>query len=301
MNNRVVTSELENSCGLHTADSAADNVNSLGRIGLFNVVLVPLHRFGVNRTACKVETVGKFLIVGNSLVVAHIETAVVAEDTRTDIVLLIVDHLCYPRLIRKERTGKARAVYLSVLNGVCRNSRVKTTCADNGDIDKILYVFNIGKVAVFGHINRRMSPVPCVVCTVVAVEAVIACVLEEFCSLFGFLHITADFNIVLAGDCTLTEALSLGNDAVTQRNREIVAANLFDGLNNLCRKTVTVLKTSAVLIGTLVDIFKCELIKKITLVNGMNFNSVNACILKELCCFCKSVNHFPDLVLCHRS
>ena len=264
-------------------------------------MLVPLHRFCIDCAACKVETVGKLLIVGNALVMTHVEATVVAKDTGTDIVLLAVHHLGYPLLVCKERAGKACAVKLAVLNRIRSNSRVKTTCADDGDIDKVLYVLNIGKVAVFGHINRGMRPVPCVVCTVIAVKAVVACVLKIFCCLLGFLHVTAYLNIVLAGDCALTEALCFGNNAVTKRNREIVAASLFDCLNDLDRETVAVLEASAVFVGTLVDIFKCELVKKIALVNGVNLNAVNACVLEQLCALCECVNELFDLLLCQGS
>ena len=211
-----MASELENSCGFHASDTAADDVNGLGRSCFLNIMLVPLHCLCINRTACKVETVGKLLIVRYALVMAHIEAAVVAKDTGTDILFLIVHHLGYPCLVCKERTCEACAVKLAFLDRVCGNSRVETSCADNGDINKVLYVLNICKVAVLGHVNRRMCPVPCVICTVIAVKAVVACILKILCSLLGFFHVTADLNIVLAGDSTLTEALCLGDNAVTK-------------------------------------------------------------------------------------
>ena len=70
-------------------------------------------------------------------------------------------------------------------------------------------MLNIRKVAVFGHIYGRMCPIPGVICAVVAVEAVIACVLKVFGSPFGLLHIPADLGVILARESALTESLCL--------------------------------------------------------------------------------------------
>ena len=137
-----------------------------------------------------------------------------------------------------------------------------------------------------------MSPVPRVVCTVVTVEHIIACLLQVLNCALTLLHISARFDIILTGKRTLAEILSLGKHAVSQRYGEILSAHLFNCLNNFNRKAVSVFEGAAVAVITLIYIFERELVKKIALVNGVNLYTVNACVLELLCCFCKSVNHF---------
>ena len=167
-------------------------------------------------------------------------------------------------------------------------------------------MFNIRKVAILGHVYRRMSPVPGVVCSVVAVQAVISRVLKILRGFFRFFHIPADFGVFLPGKCTLTEALCFGYDTVAERHREIVAAGFFDRLYYLNRETVSVFKASAVLIGTFIHITQSKLIEKISLMNRMNLNTVYPRIHQHSRAFCKGIDkllnlrngHFPgrDLV-----
>ena len=160
-------------------------------------------------------------------------------------------------------------------------------------------MLNVGKIAVFGHIDRRMRPVPCIVCTVVAVEAVIARILKILCGALGFLHVTPHLGVILARESALTEALGLGYDAVSERYREIVAAGGFYRLYDLDREAVSVFKRSAVFVGTLVDVFQRELIEQIALVHRMNLNAVNARVLQHFCAFCERFNELADLVNGH--
>jgi uncharacterized ion transporter superfamily protein YfcC len=74
-----------------------------------------------------------------------------------------------------------------------------------------------------------MCPVPGVVCTVVRVKHIVSCVLKVLCSLLGFFHITAYLNVLLAGHCTVAEALKLGLYGVTKGNGIILAASFLIG------------------------------------------------------------------------
>ncbi len=276
-----MSAELEHAGSLHAADTAADDVDCLGRVGLLYVVLVPLHRLGVDSAAGKMQAVGELLIVGHALVVAHIEAAVVAENAGTDVLLLVIHHLRDPLLVGEELTRKARAVKLALLYRVCGNPRIEAAGADNGNVAELLDVFNILEVAVLGHIDGRVSPVPCVIGAVVAVEAVVAGILKILDSPLRLRHIASDLGISLARESALAEALGLGNYAVAQGDRKIVAAGLFDSLNYLDREAVAILERAAVFVGALVDILKCELVEQIALMDCVNLNAVNACVLEH--------------------
>ena len=202
-----MSAQFKHSCRFHAADTAADNMNGFGRSCFLYVMLVPLHRFRIDGTTRKVQTVRKVLIVRHALVMTHIEAAVMTEYAGTYIVLLVVHEFCYPALIRQELTCKARAVKFSICNGVSRRFGVKSARADNGDIYKFFDMFYVLQVAVFGHIYRRVRPIPCVVSAVVAIQAVITCVLQIFCRFFGFRHISADFGIFFSRQRALAESL----------------------------------------------------------------------------------------------
>ena len=172
-------------------------------------MLVPLHGLRIDRAAREMQTVRQVLIVRNSFVMAHVETAVVTKYARTYIVLFVVHQFCDPCLIREELTRKARAVNSAPRDRFRSRFGIEPSCADNGDVDKFLYMFNVGKIAVFGHIYRGMSPVPRIVCAVVAVQTVVTRVLQIFCRLFGLFHIAPDFRIVFSRKSALTEAFRL--------------------------------------------------------------------------------------------
>ena len=145
-----------------------------------------------------------------SLVVSHVEAAVVAADAGENIFKLIVHKLCYPFGVGKELTGNAHCVDLTVFNGFCGNVGLHSSCADNGNINKFADMSNIVKVAVLRHIRRRMTPVPGVICTVVGVEHIVARVLKILCGLFTFLHISADLGIAFfTGKSAVAEILGL--------------------------------------------------------------------------------------------
>ena len=191
--------ELEHASRLHAAYAAADNVDGLGRICFLYVVLVPLHCLCVDGAAGKMQAVGELLVVGNTLVVAHIEAAVVAENAGTDIVLSVLHHLRDPLLVGEELTRKACAVELALLYRVRGDSRVEASGADNGDVTELLDVFDILEVAVLGHIDGRVSPVPCIVGAVVAVEHIIARILQKLRGDLGLGHVAGDKIMTLSG------------------------------------------------------------------------------------------------------
>ena len=247
------------------------------------------------------KRIAELLIVGNALIVAHIEAAAVAKDTGADILLPALDDLGEPLGVGKEVAGEARAVELAVGNCLCCGIEGHPAGANDGDIDKFLDMLDILKVAVLGHIDGRMCPIPCVIGAVIAVEHIIARILQILCGYLGLLHVSADLDVILAGESALTEALGLGDYRISERNGEILAAFLFDSLDYLGCEAISVLKGAAVFVGPLIDIFKGELVEQIALVDSVDFNAVNACVLEQLGGLRKCVDHLLDLSLGHLS
>ena len=140
-------------------------------------MLIPLHCLRVYCTACKVKGVKKILIVWNPFIVAHIEATVMAENTWPDILRSTFHKLCDPLLVCKEWAGKACSVYLSFLDGSGGSKWVHSSSAYYRNIDKLSDMLNVLKVTVLRHIDRRVSPIPCVICSVVAVEHIVSSVL----------------------------------------------------------------------------------------------------------------------------
>ena len=54
-----------------------------------------------------------------------------------------------------------------------------------------------------------------------------------------------------------------------------------DGLDDLRREAVAVFQTSAILVGTLVDIFQGELVEKIALVHRVNLHAVHPGLFQQ--------------------
>ena len=209
MNYRIMSAQFEHTGGLHSTDTSADDMHRLRRGCLADVMLVPLHGFGIDGTAGKVQTVRKILIVRNAFVVTHIEAAVVAENTWTDILFPTLLQFDDPLPVGKEGTGKTGTVKLPCCDGLRRRAGIKPSGANYRNVYKLFNMFNIGEVAVFRHIDRRMRPVPGIIGAVVAVQAVIARILQIFCGPFRLRHIAACLNIVLPWQSSFTETLGL--------------------------------------------------------------------------------------------
>ena len=247
------------------------------------------------------KRVAELLIVGNALIVAHIEAAAVAKDAGADILLPILDDLGEPLGVGKEVAGEACAVELAVGNCLGCDVEGHPAGANNWDINEILDMLDILKVAVLGHIDGRMCPIPCVIGAVIAVEHIIARILQILGRYLGLLHVSADLDVILAGESALTEALGLGDYRISERNGEILAAFLLDSLDYLGCETISVLKGAAVFVGPLIDIFKGELVEQIALVDSVDLNAVHACVLEHLGGLSKCVYHLLNLSLGHLS
>jgi len=158
-----VAAQRQHAGSLHAADAAADDVDGLRIVRLFDIVLVPLHHFGVDRAARQMQGVAQILIIRHALVVAHIEAAVVTEDARADIVLTVLKHLGEPLRVGQEIPRKARAVQPACGNGLRGSVQRHAARADNGNVDELFDVLDLRQIAVFGHIHRRVRPEPRIV------------------------------------------------------------------------------------------------------------------------------------------
>ena len=185
----------------------------------------------------------------------HVEAAVVAQNTGTDVVLLIIHQLGHPFLVCQELSGESGTVNFSVSNGSRSRLRIHASGAYHRDIHEFTDMSHILQIAVFRHIDRRMCPVPGIIGSVITVQHIITGILQILCCFFGFCHITACFCEAFSGKCSLTEALGLGFHTVPKRHREILSADFFNLFYNLYCKTISVLKRSTIFIGSLIHIF----------------------------------------------
>ena len=123
-----------------------------------------------------------------------------------------------------------------------------------------------------------MRPIPSIICAVVAIQHIIARVLQIFCGFQPLFEISARFRVVVpfAGQRAGAESLRLGYDGITQRNGIIAAAAFLDRLYDFHRKAIAIFKRTAVFIGTFVHIRQGKLVEKISLVHGVYFHTVHA-------------------------
>ena len=100
---------------------------------------------------------------------AHVETAVMAQNARTDVFFLALHELCDPFGICQELSCESCAVDFAFRDRFRRNCRVHTPRAYDRNIHEVPDVFHVFEVAVFRHVDRRMRPVPRVIGAIVAV------------------------------------------------------------------------------------------------------------------------------------
>ena len=155
---------------------------------------------------------------------------------------------------------------------------------------------HILQVAVLGHVHGRVRPVPGIVGAVVGIKHIVAGLLQIAGGLFAFLHIPADLGVVgLAGQGTVAEILHLGHGAVPHRYRVIRPAGRLDGLDDLHRKAVAVLKIAAVGVGAVVGVFHGKLVQQVAFVYRMDLHAVHPGFLAQNRRFGKGFDDLLDL------
>ena len=291
----------QNARRLHAADAAAHDGDLLGLLRGNDFILLGLHGLGVDGTARHARVVMQGLVVGDALVVCHVEAAVVAVDAGADVVLVALKRLGHPLGVGEELPRDAHRIDLPARDGLRGGQGVHLARADDRDIHKLLDVLDVLQVAVLGHISRRVRPVPRIVGAVVAVEHVVARVLQILRGAFALLHVAADFGVFLARQRPLAEALRLGEDGIAQRDGEVLAAGLLDGLDDLHGEAVPVLKAAAVLVRAEVGVLHRELVEKVPLMHGVDLNAVHVRVFQKLRRLCKGVDHLLNLFLGERA
>ena len=216
-----------------------------------------------------------------------------------DVLLSVFQQLGNPFGIGQELSRDAHTVDPACGNRFGRYRGRHSASRDDGRVREFFDVCDVLEVAVFGHIGRRMRPVPCVVSAVIRVEHVVSRFFQIFYRLFGFGHIAAGFLEFLARNGSAAEALGLADHGVPQRNGEILAATRFDRLNYFDGETVPVFETAAVFVGAFVDVFQSKLIQQITFVDRVHLDSVHARVHQFLCGFGVSEYDFFDLFQRH--
>ena len=291
-----VAALLEHQGALHAADAAADDGDLLGLAGGNDLVLVVLHGAGGQGAAGQVQRVVHGLHIGRALGLVEAEAGVVTVDAGLDVLYAVLQDLVDPLGVHQVLAGDAHGVQTSggdLLGGL---GGVHLTGADHGLGGEVLDVFHLGEVAVLGHIDRGMGPVPGIVGAVVAVEHIVAGILQVLDGLLGLGHIAAELHELLAGNGALAEALGLGHHGVTQGHGEVLAADGLDGLDDFHSEAVAVFEGAAVLVGTVVHVGNGELVQQIALMHRVDLDTVNAGILQELGGLGKGVHHLVDLL-----
>ena len=288
---------LEHERALHAADAAADDGDLLRMAGRNDLVLVVLHGRRVQGAAGQVQGVVHALEVRGAFELRHVEAAVVAADAGLDLILVaaedLVDPLVVDEVLARDGHGveTAGGDLFSGLHGV------HAAGADDRAARELLDVLDILEVAVIGHVLRRMCPVPGVVGAVVAVEHVIARVLEVLDGLLGLGHVAAELDEVgLVRHGALAPRLGLGHDGVAQRHREVGAGLTLDLLHDLDREAEAVLERAAVFVGAVVPVGHGELVKQVALVHGVDLDAVDAGGAQLLGGLAEGVDHVLDLL-----
>ena len=265
-----MTTLFQHQRALHTADAAADDRHPLGLAGGDDLIFIVLHGGGGQGAARQMEGVVHGLHIGRAPGLVEAEAGVVAVDAGLDVLHPILNDLVDPLGVHKVLAGDAHGVQPTGGDLLRRLLRVHLTGADHGLGGEALDMLHLREIAVLRHIDRGMRPVPRVVGAVVAVEHIVACVLQILDGALGFRHVPSELGELLAGDGTLSEALGLGHHGVAQSHREILAADRLDRLHDLYGEAVAVLEGAAVFIGAVVHVGDGELIQQVALVHRVD-------------------------------
>ena len=199
--------------------------------------------------------------VAGALVLGEIEAAVVAADAGLDLLFAALFELAQPFGVDEVLAGDGDRVQLAGGDLLRGHGGLHLTGADDRDVAEVLYVLDLGEVAVVRHVLWRMSPVPSVVGAVVAVEHVVAGVLQLLYDDLALGHVAAELDELFAGDGALEEVLRLRHDGVAQGDGEVAARSVLYVLDDVGGIAQAVIQAAAVLVLSLIHI---SLLKPIT-------------------------------------
>ena len=205
-----------------------------------------------------------------------------AADAGLDVLFAAFLQLDNPFGIDEVLTRDGNGVDSALGNRLRRNFGLHLAAAGHRDVHELLDVRDIFEVAVVGHVLRRMCPVPSIVSTVVAVEMVVAGILQVLDSLLGLGHVAAELDVLFAGNSALEEVLRLGDDGVTQGHREVGAGVVLDALDDIGRVAISVLEGSTVLVGAVVPVLDRKLVEGVAFVHSVDLHAVDASLAQQL-------------------
>ena len=217
-----------------------------------------------------------------------------ATNTWLNFVKFVIYEFCHPSVINKELSSHTHSVDFPFLNCFCCSHRFHSTSTNNRNVNEFFNMRNVIKVTVKWHIHWWMSPIPSIICTIVSIKHIIAGILQIFCCLFAFFHISSNFGKFFARNCSYAEILCFRNNRITKRNWIILSAKCFYCFNNFDRETIAIFETTTIFISSLICICSSKLIKKIAFMNSMDFHTINSGIFTHFSSFCKSIYHFFD-------
>ena len=225
---------------------------------------------------------------------SHCETSIVTANARHDFIFSVFHEFCYPFRINQKLSSNSHCINLVFLDCFCTGFWIHSSSTNNWHCCELLDVSNVFQITVFRHIARRMCPIPCIIGSVVAVEHVIACFFKMFDCFFTFFHVSSSLCEFFTWKSTFAETFCFAGDWISERNREIQTTLCFDFFNDVCCKTISIFKRATIFICSKVCVFCCELVEKISFMNGMDFNTINTCFFAESCCFAKCIDNFFD-------
>ena len=267
---------------LHTGNTAADNGNLFGCFCLLQSVFLLLEGHRIQRAMALGSGILQVHDGTGVLIITYGQTGVMTGDAGTDLIFPALFQLGQVFTVAQQLPGDAHSIDLAGLDGAFSRVGLHFAGDNNGDIHKLRNVLCLAEVAVQRHVYRRMGPIPAVVGAVVAVQCVIARVLEILRGLLALFHIPADFRKFFTGDSAHFEIDDLGGNGVAQHDGIILTALPLDGLYHLYSEAIAVFKAAAVFIGPVVIILQGELVHQIALVDRMDLNTVYTDVLAQL-------------------
>ena len=227
-------------------------------------------------------------------------TSIVTADARTDLIKLLPRNFIYNIRICKARSSKTDHITFSRTNRFRSKLRViHISGNDNRNIYRCFYLCCRVQIKTIFLVNRRMIPIVGIIAAKVNIQRIVSGFLQIFCSLDALRKIAANLHKLFAFHSAVQDSLHHMFRRVTDRYREVFSTTFLDRLDDFHCKTVTVFKAATVFIRSVVPELCAELVKKVSFMNGMDFNSIYSALLEEFCSLSEFADDRLDLRRCH--
>ena len=161
----------------HTTNTTTNNSNLLRILSLLKSIMLRIHRYRINSATTHMNCIIEILIIACSFMLRQIKACSMTANTWSNIFFSSLLKFLNPCRISKELSTNNHSINIAILYSFGTSIWLHTSSTCNRYINKFLNMWYIIKITIKRHILWWMSPIPCIIGSIIAVKHIISSIL----------------------------------------------------------------------------------------------------------------------------